>query len=690
MKRLQYIFILLIVCMTVVFSSFTTAFAEPVYRGYCYDTWGEAVPALNGYQPVKGLTGDSVGAGSFKNPEDMFVDRENNLYILDTGNNRIVVLDAQYRLKNIIDHLEGPQGTESLNNATGLFVVSEKEIYVADRENGRVLILNQQGKILQSIGKPVSNMIAEDLVFKPKKVAVDRLGIVYILAQNIYAGAITVDRSNNFLGYYGSNRVEPTLSLLSDFFWKKLLNQKQKDKMMRYVPIEYSNFDIDERNFVYSCTNNSQNSLGEIKKLNPKGANILPEREYGDSEIVWEGPAKIDTSFIDIKVDEESFISAVDTTRGRVFQFDSEGNLLFVFGGIGKQFGTFKYPAAVESMNGHLLVLDSQKGSITVFEPTQYGIQVRKAVTLYNNGMYEESVELWNEILRRNGNFEIAYNGMGKAYFEYGDYQKAMECFQLGYKKDAYSNAFKEYRKIRADHFFVPVAVVILLLLGLFFYLDFTSEKRKKRYSQKECPVWRYPFYTLFHPFQGYEGVKHRNKGSLAAAIFILFMWFLAAVFERQMTGFIFNDNQVENLNSILMLVKTAGLFMLFVIANWAICTIMEGKGKFREIIISISYAMLPFVLATFLCTLLSNILVREEYMLISLIMLLAKVWMVVMVAVAMMSVHEYTFKKSVISIGLTLAGMGIIVFIGIMVFSLYQQCSSFAVSIYNEVMLKF
>ena len=69
----------------------------------------------------------------------------------------------------------------------------------------------------------------------------------------------------------------------------------------------------------------------------------------------------------------------------------------------------------MECIGNHLYVLDPYKDSITRFSPTEYGAALLEASSLYQEGRYTESVDLWNQVMRQNGNFETAYIGIGKA-----------------------------------------------------------------------------------------------------------------------------------------------------------------------------------------------------------------------------------------------------------------------------------
>ncbi len=468
---------------------------EAPYQGYVYNVWREAVPSPNGYLPERSITGEDLGVGSFKEPQDFFVDRQKNIYILDSGNNRIVVLDEHFKKKAIIDQFYGENGPETIVLPTGIFVTPEGLIYLADGKKGRVVKVNQEGRILQEYRRPESELIPAHIEYVPIKVLVDSSGTIYTIIKDLYYGAVMYNQAGEFLGYYGTNRVVTTLQLLQDFIWKKILTKTQRDKMARYVPVAFANFTIDEKDFVYTCTQGTTTN-SSLKKYNPMGVNILRGRngtlaDYGDLETEYyaEHSKTYRTQFVDLVVDENGFINALDYTFGRVFQYNQDSELLTIFGGLGSQLGLFKTPVAIESINGKIMVLDAGKNNITLFAPTEFGQAVHTAVKLYDDGLYEESIEPWLEVLKRNSNYELAYIGIAQAMMRIGNYEEAMKYYKLGYDREGYSKAYREYRtEVLRENFSLVMffMLLIIVLIQLFLKKDEILRKigrQRKRYG---------------------------------------------------------------------------------------------------------------------------------------------------------------------------------------------------------------
>lgn len=478
---------------------YSTASAALPYQGYNYNAWNQAVPAPVGYEPVAAYGGMDIGGQLLKSPSAMCITDDGTVYLADTGNNRIVVCDTSFKQIRVISDIQLKTGTEPLSAPSGLFVDGSGQLFVAQPDKQRVVMLDKDGKLLATFERPDTDLIPANIEFKPTKVLVNKLGTVFVLVNGLYLGAITYDTQGKFLGFYGANKVEITLELLGDYLWKKLLTQQQINKMQRYVPIQYSGFDIDEDNFIYTCTSTTSTSRDEVKKLNALGNNVLIQDtrnipsstgDYGDIEKGWFMGKLSDTQLTDICVNGDGLIFGLDLTRGRIFEYDQGSQLLNIFGASGSQLGSFKKPVALDDYQNRLYVLDQDKGTVTEFAPTEYGAMVEKAVLLHNDGRYAEAKTVWESVLRLNVNCEPAYAGIGKALYEEGRYKEAIPYFEYGYDREGYSRAYREYR-IQWVRTYIPFALTALLALIAVWILwkrirRFLSQKKPSRKQRRD------------------------------------------------------------------------------------------------------------------------------------------------------------------------------------------------------------
>lgn len=481
LRRILVVFL----CLMMIAPS-AQAVSQSAYPGYTYDIWGRSIPAPSGYTAHTVFYPQDTEAGAIKNARDLFVYGD-ELFVVDTGNNRILVFDEHYGFVREYAAFTLPDGTATTLAAPQGIYIRDDRMLIADTDNARVLEADMNGQVLQVLTRPQTEFIAEGMAFKPTKVGRDASGFIYVLAEGVYQGLLCYDAQGQFTGFYGSNKVSVTLSVLVSSLWKKLLSQEQAQSMARFVPVEIANLYIDSDDFVFTVTNGSadatQRAVGKTQRLNPLGTNVLrynsrdytasggtvySKNTYGDVEYSYARGLIVDSIFVDIHVDENGIFSVLDRERGRVFQYDLESNLLFVFGGIGSQKGNFTVPSAIEKFGEDYVVLDETKNSLTLFSPTAYARIVLAATALSQEGLYAEAEPIWREVLQVNAGNAMAYKCIGKYYLEQKDYDNALTYLELGQDREAYSLAYREWRKNYLQENFlwlVPLVVAVILLV---------------------------------------------------------------------------------------------------------------------------------------------------------------------------------------------------------------------------------
>lgn len=192
--------------------------------------------------------------------------------------------------------------------------------------------------------------------------------------------------------------------------------------------------------------------------------------------------------------------------------------------------------------------------------------------------------------------------------------------------------------------------------------------------------------HAVFHPFEGFEDLRWKKAGSLKYAFLIIFLLFFAQIAYNRLYGFQYYVSYDKMFNIIPYITKSFILFGTWVVGNWAICTLLDGEGSLKNICIYSAYALIPYVAQIYITTLLSHILVRDEYIFIQAISIIGTGWTVILLFSAIKSVHQYSFMKTVFAIILTIAAMLIILFLLVLLLSLLQQVYVFAYSIYTEI----
>ena len=463
---------LILAMVLVLSSSVVSVFAAQPDRTYTYEET-TPVPSTNAYQ-VKLIVDEAVmGTTRMNNPRDIFVDNEDRTFILDSGNCRILVLDKNYKCIKELKEFKYNEETITLaEGAEGLFYrESNQLLYIADTNNNRIVVTDLDGNAKKVYNKPEGELLDPKLPYKPKKIIVDNMGIMFITSGTVNTGALLVDSNNSFLGFYGTNRLKMTAAMKVEHMWRNLLSKAAQEQLgATFQPVEFNNLFWSEDRFVYTVSPLVESVASAISKLNALGNNVFT-KDIDIYQLTNDRKIK-GTVLTDITVDNEGAISFVDITTGHIFQYDEGCNLLAVFGGLGYQKGLFTQPISIESDSANsLLVLDASKNTVTVMEQTFYGQMIRSANYLYNQGLYQESITPWMEVLRMNANYTQAYMGLGKAYMSMGEYSQAMDYFKLGKDPEGYGEAKAALRDQRIrENFALFAAAVMIILIGILFY----------------------------------------------------------------------------------------------------------------------------------------------------------------------------------------------------------------------------
>lgn len=485
--------ILLLTAVLLVVPILQVGASSPYYSyTYTYHSNGSVsdIAAPLPYLPEK-VYGSTELNVPLKAPEDIVTDAtEEHLYVVDSANNAVYCFDRSFRLVKTIDSYVENGETKTFAAPTGIFLDTYGKLYVADTGNNRVVILAEDGTFLQAIVQPESSLLTEEFTFQPLKVVADEAGRVFVLCKNVFEGLMHFSPEGTFIGFVGSNRV---VFQFTDLIWKTIMTDAQNEGLTAFVPVEYTNISLDSDGFIYAVTS-VKNVDKPIRRLNSSGDDILIRTPLnGSEEVIGDvlyqaaggstdvvGPS----SFVDITQDKNGNYYALDGKRGRIFAYDEEGNMLFVFGGINTgQVGTFAAPTAIVYVDGDLYVLDKNRRCITAFSPTEYTLKIHEAIDAYLQKDYTQSIALWEDVLVMNGNFDLAYMKAGYAYYRLNRYAEAMDYFKIANARKEYSKAYIQYRKIQLNEHFdraVLIAVVVLAVGGVAVWLLCRRRKRRR------------------------------------------------------------------------------------------------------------------------------------------------------------------------------------------------------------------
>lgn len=700
MKRIISLVLIVLLLSVVPFTASAKSVTYAPYKAYEYNEYKESNAAPVGYLPDKIYGSKELGLQiALDSPSDM-VYSDGSLYILDSGNGRIVELDSKsFQLTKIYENFVTEGGEEKeIVGAQGMALdVDSKHFYIANTEECEVLKIDKNGVVVQTITRPDSALLDTKAQFLVTKVVVDKKNRLYALAKSINLGAFVFDENGEFMHFFGSNPIVATAEVIKDYLLKQFMTKEQRKGLQRITPTIFNNFDVDEYGFLYTVTTNTASSAqkGMVRRLNYTGSDILAEDVvFGDLE--WDrqyATASKTTTFCDVEIDADGYVNLLDEGRGRVFQYTTDGKLIAEFGSYSNQKGGFEKVSALETVGSDVLVLDSAKNRITVFKATEYGAKLRKAFSMMGSTDTEQTYELWLDLLKMNTNSQYPYYGIGMVLDARGEYKEAMEYFKLAGAHEEYSKALREYRQeFISKNALLIVAVVILIIAIIVVVARFIKKKsvlvEGTAFTALESK-YLFPLYTCMHPADGFDQFKTRKIASYRLSAILVAAWFFLTTAKFFYTGYSFNLNRATDYEFFMTLFLTVGIFVLFVVANWSVCTIMNGKGTLKDITATCAYALIPYLISILINTLLSNVLTVEEAAFLGIFTTMGLVWTIVLLLVGLESIHQYSFWGTIGSVLLTIVGMLIICFIAVLFYTLVQQAVAFIQSLITEISLR-
>lgn len=677
--------ILLAICLLFACGSMVVSASENTTYTYAISVKGDWIRTQDAYMPGNVY----LRQAGLKVPEDVFIVGK-TMYIADTGNARILIYDMEKETTREL-------GKGALTQPRGLYVTDDGSIYVADGTGEAVVVFDAQGNVKQRIGRPDSYLFSELTDYKPRNVVVTGEGNIFVCSEGTYEGLLQFDSKGEFQGYFAANR--KYLSFLETIEDMLLSDSLKQDLLMRR-PRAIENLDINDRDLVYTVTqtdevtyawaaaaNKQENCL---KQFNLAGANILSRDTFMTDE--W--------NFIDVAAGQYGNAFAL-TYTGLIYEYDSEGNLIFSFGGSSpsaERSGIFTYSAAIDTdSDGFVYVLDREKGYVQVFYPTDYAVATHRAIHDLENGNYESSEQTWSEVLKLNGSARIAHMGYGKTLFHQQRFEEALEEFRIARSRSYYSDAFWE---LRDQWLSKNVVYFLIVIFALVIYVIVSSIIKKKKpvpetVRVKPIPTTRgkrflhditYFRYMLRHPIDGYYYLKRGQAGSVGSATFLYFVLFIVFAADTLFRGFIFGFTLTDSTPVLFMAISFVVICGLFIIGNYMVASINEGEGSLRNIYTMLPYALSPYLVMTPFIVGSTYILTQNEGFLVSLAWTIAVVWSGALVFIGLTETHNYSFGDTVKNVLLTLFFIVIAIIAAAVMYLLWVQVITFVQDVAMEV----
>ncbi len=637
---------------------------------YTHDDKMNSVRTQDAYLPQQTITNLGLNAA-----EDMFIDKNNMMYIADTGNMRIVKYDISrgiYMEEFSHQEFQAPKG---------IYVTADGTIYVADSKAKAVFVFDQDWKLLKKLERPQVPAFG-DTPFDPAKVAADGRGNVYIVGEGVYSGVIQMSEEGEFQGFFAVNKTDlTTFQKLQTVFFTR----EQLSRLLNRNPVTFANVTLDDRGIVYTVTLGKRRD--PIKKHKTNGSNMFAETVYGFEDIN------------DIWVDENLLIYTA-SKRGYVDVYTAEGELLFEFGSYVSNLDVAGLYNALSTLavdqNGYIWTIDGIKGYLQSYAPTAYARKVYEALGFYNSGHYEEALRTWDEVLAMNQMSVAAHDGIGKAYLSKYDFESAMEHFQVAGNHGLYSEAFWEIRNVWLQKYLVYfLAAAVLLYLAIVITERVDKERRLRRLKA----AWKerimntkglgdvlYGFTTARHPLNGYYEIRMGRKGSLPGAGILYLLTFAAFMLFMLGKGFIYQYYDIQELDIGSIVIGFFAFTSLFVICNYLAASINDGEGTLKGVALAVAYGAVPLMVSLFAITALSYCVTANEAFFLDVLLWGGGAWTVVLIFLGLQTIHNYSGKEMVKSLLITALFSFVVIVVILVVTIMCEQVMKFLTTIGKEL----
>lgn len=671
MKKLRRIFAMLL-CL--VMMAGMTASAETPYKTYTVDGYGYVLETQSAYNPLAAIT--KVGETAFVSPMDMAIGKDGNLYIADAGAHVILICSRD-------GEQVGSIGEGILQTPTGVYVTEDGTVYVADKDAKKVFVFDAQGNVTAEYGKPDSPIYGNSMDFKPTKVVANKTGTMYIICEGNMNGIVQLSpvEGGSFLGYFGTNYTS-----LSPFqmIQRVILTDAQRAQMLSNIPSTPTNLHIDDTGLIYTVTQGDKET--SLKKLNIAGKNLLDSDPY-----YADLPAAVTTG-------NYNNILVADSD-GYIYEYNEDGELLFMFGGRddGRQRVGLcnKVEAIAVDEDDRIYLLDSDKKQIHIFEPTEFTNLLHESLYLFSKGQYTQSKEPLSKVLQMNSMFDYANQAMGHAYLQEENYEQALKYFRLAKSFEGYSDAFWEVRNIWIRNYLVAavlaIAAVIVLIRG-------GKSLYRKKYANRPTTQTgehillgqlRYSLYFMRHPMDGCYGVKKEGKNSWWCANILLGTFILISILEKYCSGFMVKTVREGRYDLITDIGKVLVIFIGLTACNYLVVTIHEGEGFFKDLYCAYAYCLTPYIVIKPFVILLSNVLTYNEVFLISFANIIVWTWVVILILLTLKEINNFTVGETAKALAITAFTVLILTLLVCIIYVLFSQVIDFVITVVREVVYR-
>lgn len=703
----------LILSVVIILSSFLAigVNAATPYKNYfmsTVDNYSRNLPTPEAYEIHSVINdfskeGDTV-SGTLLQPDDIYIGPDGRVYIADSGNDRILVLEWDEKKENlsICFEITGYEEDGSkLNHPTCVFVDTDGTILVCDYGNKRLVEFTKYGNFRFAYPTPSSDILAKDFNYQPQRVVKDEKGYIYVCSVGDSNGILQLSADGDFKAYYGTNKVALTIwESIARLLWSR------EDRLGSVVTLPYTFNNIYLYDgYVYATTTGYTSC--QMRKINPAGSDVLyKDRDFSDGGLVENSQGM--QNFIDVTVDKDLNTFIIDATFGRIYEYDEWGRNLFAFGSVGTDRGQISIPKSLEcDADGNIYVINGGNNTLNIYSQTEFAKLVHAANKNYSNGVYQaddnpsdttgadNAYAQWTKVKEEDNFYVLALQSIGQILWRKEAYTESYDYFE---KAEDYTWASKAFKEIRADYlgkyfsFFLTGIIVLLIALVV-------GKSLMKKYRQKHPKIVQDNAWTRIgqffkrmtrvslHPADEFEDIRYEGKSNYAEAFIVMAIYVVTNLLATLCTSFIFRKGMsLDFVNWGKELLWAILPWIVISVVCYGVTTILYGEARLRDLVIGGAFCHVPFIFLQLPLAIISRGLTLDEQALYNLVIYVSYAWVVILVFLCIKCVNGFNPLKALVVFILTACGVACVVGLYLIVSGLTKQLYEFIVQFAKEL----
>lgn len=195
---------------------------------------------------------------------------------------------------------------------------------------------------------------------------------------------------------------------------------------------------------------------------------------------------------------------------------------------------------------------------------------------------------------------------------------------------------------------------------------------------------------TIFHPIVAFNYMKKdRTKFNYLPIVVILLLMLVTKIFSMYVTHYPLATVNLRNANLLLECLVMIVPILTWVVASYAMTTIMGGEVMFRECLMACCYSLLPYIIINIPLTIATNALDANQVGYVNTINNAALLYVLLLLFINLKEMNHYSIPKT---IGVALLGIFTMVLILVtvaLVAALSMRFITFVEEVVSEVQYK-